>query len=319
MMTILVTGATGFVGKPLVDNLILKVNNVRVLVRKELTCVSEKVEKIIVDDLSSVDDWTEILQSVDVVIHCAARVHIMNDLVADPLIEFRKVNVNATLKLARKAAEVGIKRFIFISSIKVNGEMTEPGQSFKPDERCQPEDPYGLSKYEAEQGLLKIAAKTDMEVVIIRPPLVYGPGVKANFYLMMKWVNKGIPLPLGAINNQRSFLALDNLVDFIIHCIDHPQAANEVFLISDSEDISTKELLKKVAKAFGKKPRLIPVPVKLMTLVAKLIRKSDVADRLLGSLQVDGSKAQNLLGWEPVVTMDEQLKKIADRYNEKTN
>lgn len=318
-MTILVTGATGFVGKPLVDNLILKVNNVRVLVRKELTCVSEKVEKIIVDDLSSVDDWTEILQSVDVVIHCAARVHIMNDLVADPLIEFRKVNVNATLKLARKAAEVGIKRFIFISSIKVNGEMTEPGQSFKPDERCQPEDPYGLSKYEAEQGLLKIAAKTDMEVVIIRPPLVYGPGVKANFYLMMKWVNKGIPLPLGAINNQRSFLALDNLVDFIIHCIDHPQAANEVFLISDSEDISTKELLKKVAKAFGKKPRLIPVPVKLMTLVAKLIRKSDVADRLLGSLQVDGSKAQNLLGWEPVVTMDEQLKKIADRYNEKTN
>jgi nucleoside-diphosphate-sugar epimerase len=248
------------------------------------------------------------------VIHTAARVHIMDDSAADPLTEFRKVNTAGTLNLARQAADAGVKRFIFISSIKVNGEMTLVDQPFKPNDNYIPTDPYGLSKYEAEQGLLTIAKETGMEVVIIRPPLVYGPEVKANFSSMMKWINRGVPLPFGYINNQRSLVALDNLVDFIIHCIDHPKAVNEVFLISDGEDVSTSILLRKVAKAFGKKPKLIPVPVWLMTLAAKLIGKGDVATRLFGSLQVDSSKARELLGWKPVITMDEQLKKTAEAY-----
>ena len=210
-----------------------------------------------------------------------------------------------------------MKRFIFISSIKVNGEMTLVDLPFKPNDNYIPTDPYGLSKYEAEQGLLTIAEETGMEVVIIRPPLIYGPNVKANFASMMKWVNKSIPLPFGAIHNKRSLVALDNLVSFIIHCADYkktPQAANQVFLISDGEDVSTTELLQKVAKAFGKKALLLAVPVSLMTLSAKLLGKGDVANRLFGSLQVDSSEARELLGWEPVITMDEQLNKTADAY-----
>ena len=164
--------------------------------------------------------------------------------------------------------------------------------------------------------MLALAQKTGMEVVIVRPPLVYGPGVRANFASMLKWINKGVPLPFGTVHNQRSLVALDNLVSFIIHCIDHPKAANEAFLISDSEDVSTTELLRKVANAFGKKPMLLPIPVWLMSFVAKLVGKGDVANRLFGSLQVDSSKARDLLGWQPVITMDEQLKKTADAYLE---
>jgi len=251
---------------------------------------------------------------IDVVVHLAARVHIMNDDSSDPLAEFRKVNTDGTLNLARQAAESGVKRFIYLSSIKVNGEITETGQSFVPDDTFVPDDPYGLSKYEAEQGLLALAKETNMEVVIIRPPLVYGPGVKANFHSMMRWIYKGVPLPFGAVYNQRSLVALDNLVSFIIHCIDHPKAANGVFLISDGEDVSTTELLQKVAKAFDKKAILLPVPVSLMKFVSKLLGKADVANRLFGSLQVDSSKARDLLGWKPVITMDGQLKKTAEVY-----
>jgi nucleoside-diphosphate-sugar epimerase len=249
------------------------------------------------------------------VIHTAARVHIMDDSAADPLTEFRKVNTAGTLNLAQQAADAGVKRFIFISSIKVNGEMTLVDQPFKPNDNYISTDPYGLSKYEAEQGLLAIAEETSMEIVIIRPPLVYGPNVKANFASMIKWINKGVPLPFGAIHNQRSLVALDNLVDFIALCADRaksPKAANQVFLISDGEDVSTTTLLQKVARAFGKKPRLIPVPVWLMTFSAKLIGKGDMANRLFGSLQVDSSKARDLLGWQPVVTMDEQLAKMGE-------
>jgi nucleoside-diphosphate-sugar epimerase len=239
--------------------------------------------------------------------------------VANPLEEFRKVNTGATLQLAKQAAESGVKRFIFLSSIKVNGEMTSLGEPFKPDDNFVPVDPYGLSKYEAEQGLLALAKETDMEVVIIRPPLVYGPGVRANFASMMFWMKKGVPLPFGVIHNKRSLVALDNLVSFIIRCIDHPKAANEIFLISDNEDVSTTQLLSKVAKAYGKKACLIPVPVSWMKFAARLIGKADVANRLFSSLQVDSAKARDLLGWKPVVTMDEQLKKIADAAsNEKT-
>ena len=318
-MKVLVTGANGFVGNALVTQLLADNLVVIGVVRSKDSILPDGAGRFLILDILDEIHWNSMLEGVTVVIHTAARVHVMDDSVADPLVEFRKVNVDATLNLARQAADAGVKRFIFISSVKVNGEITQLGQPFQPNDNYIPDDPYGLSKYEAEQGLLALAKETGMEVVIIRPPLVYGPGVRANFASMMKWVNKGVPLPLGTIKNQRSLVALDNLVSFIIHCIDHPQAANEVFLISDGEDVSTTELLQKVAKAFGKQARLVPVPVSWMSFAARLIGKGDMTNRLFGSLQVDSSKARNLLGWKPVTTMDEQLKKTADAYlREKT-
>lgn len=317
---ILVTGATGFVGRRLIERLRQKNHESIAVVRSDSTFVSSTAKTINIGDLLATTNWDIALNDVDSIIHLAARVHVMDDSVADPLTEFRKVNVDATLNLARQAADAGVKRFIFISSIKVNGEITQRGQPFQPNDNYISTDPYGLSKYEAEQGLLAIAEETGMEVVIIRPPLIYGPNVKANFASMIKWTNKGIPLPLGAVKNQRSLIALDNLVSFIIHCLEHPKAANEIFLISDGEDVSTTELLQKVARALGKKPNLIRVPVRLMTFMAKLIGKDDLANRLFGSLQVNSSKACDLLGWKPVITMDQQLKKTVEAYleNEKT-
>jgi nucleoside-diphosphate-sugar epimerase len=307
MSKVLVTGASGFVGSRLCEVVAHDGWSVRRAVRH----FSGRQDEVVAQ-LSNDADWSEALKDIDVVIHLAARVHVMNDDAIDPLTEFRAVNTSATLCLAKQAVESGIKRFIFLSSIKVNGEFAQSGLAFKSDDGFIPTDPYGLSKYEAEQGLLELAEQTDMEVVIIRPPLVYGPGVKANFAALIKRVNRGVPSPFGAIHNKRSLVALDNLVSFIIHCIDHPKAANEVFIISDGEDVSTTELLQRVAKAFGKRCLLIPVPVWLMTLAAKLIGKEDMANRLFSSLQVDNSKACDLLGWKPVITMDEQLKKIAD-------
>ncbi len=306
---VLITGATGFVGSQLCETASQNGWSVQRVLRR-----SGVLDGVVVGDIEPDTDWLQALVDIDVVVHLAARVHIMNDDSSDPLAEFRKVNTDGTLNLARQAAESGVKRFIYLSSIKVNGEITETGQSFVPDDTFVPDDPYGLSKYEAEQGLLALAKETNMEVVIIRPPLVYGPGVKANFHSMMRWIYKGVPLPFGAVYNQRSLVALDNLVSFIIHCIDHPKAANGVFLISDGEDVSTTELLQKVAKAFDKKAVLLPVPVSLMKFVARLLGKADVANRLFGSLQVDSSKARDLLGWKPVITMDGQLKKTAEVY-----
>jgi nucleoside-diphosphate-sugar epimerase len=323
MKKILVTGATGFVGGAVMDELLRLGMPIIAGVRKQTANLADAVQQVVIGDLSVLEETSfalkrSLFKGVDIVVHTAARVHVMNDDAIDPLEAFRKVNRDATLVLARMAAESGVKRFVFLSSIKVNGEMTRPGHSFSHDDASVPTDPYGLSKYEAEQGLLALALETGMEVVIIRPPLVYGPGVKANFASMMKWMGKRIPLPFGAIHNQRSLVALDNLVDFIALCADReisPQAANQVFLISDNEDVSTTQLLRKVAKAQNNQAWLIPVPVGLMAFVAKLIGKEDVANRLFGSLQVDSSKARDLLGWKPVVRMDEQLEKIAKEDN----
>jgi len=313
-LKLLVTGGTGFIGTPLICELLRQNVNVIAYVRHHSTKLPSVVNQVIIDDLPSLANWTGSLAGVDAVIHLAARVHIMNDKSLDPLTEFRKINTVATLNLARQAAKSGIKRFILLSSIKVNGELTKNGIPFRSDVSFIPTDPYGRSKYEAEQGLLAISKETGMEVVIIRSPLVYGVGVKANFASMVKWVHRGIPLPFGAIHNQRSLVALDNLVSFIIHCIAHPKAANEVFLISDGEDVSTTELLQKVAKAFGKKSLLVPVPVSLMKFFAKLLGRADMVDRLFGSLQVDSSKANDLLCWQPIITMDKQLKKMVERF-----
>lgn len=323
MSKVLLTGGTGFVGAALLNHFVANGSEVGALVRNEAAVLPNGVKRVVGDldglgGVQSVGDPSALLrmtlQDCDVAVHAAARAHVMRDEVEKPLAEYRKVNRDATLALARMAADAGVKRFVFVSSVKVNGEVTRPGHSFSPSDEYVPSDPYGLSKYEAEQGLLQIARETSMEVVIIRPPLVYGPNVKGNFASMMNWVKKGIPLPLGAVHNLRSLVALDNLVDFIALCADcerSPKAANEVFLISDGEDVSTSDLLRKVAKAYGVKSRLLPVPVGLMKVAAKLLGKGAVADRLFGNLQVDSSKARDLLGWQPVVTMDEQLAKMA--------
>lgn len=318
-MRVLVTGATGFVGQALLAGLLVKKISVSALVRRENNLLSEEVTKIRGGDLKDAHDWQSVFHNIEAVIHVAGRAHIVHDDVADPLAEFRKVNTTITLELAKQAAAAGVKRFIYISSIKVNGEATSRGMPFRADDTHIPTDQYGLSKYEAEQGLLTIAAETGMEVVIIRPPLVYGPGVRANFASMIRWMQRGIPLPFGAIDNRRSFIALDNLVSFIIHCIDHPKAANEIFLISDGEDVSTTVLLQKMSKALGKKSCLMPVPERWLRSVAKILGREDEAGKVLNSLQVDSSKARDVLGWKPVVTMDEQLHKTAEWYFSEKN
>jgi UDP-glucose 4-epimerase len=256
-------------------------------------------------------DWTVALEGVSAAIHCAARVHVMQETTADPLTEFRRVNVQGTLNLARQAAAAGVRRFVFVRSIKVNGESTQPGAPFKADDAPAPLDAYGVSKMEAEQGLRELAGQTGIEVIIIRPPLVYGPGVKANFAAMMHWLKRGVPLPLGAIHNQRSLVALDNLVALLMTCLTHPAAANQTFMVSDGEDVSTTELLLRMGQAMGKPARLLPVPASWLKLAAALIGKPDVAQRLCGSLQVDISKTRELLGWVPPVSLDEGLRRAA--------
>ena len=320
MKDIFITGANGFIGRFLCKRLLAKGCQVRGAVRcaTQMTMLPSDVERVMVGDIGLQTDWSKALNGIDVVAHLAARVHVMRESIADPLVEFREVNTAGTLNLARQAVASGVRRFVFISSIKVNGEGTGKRKAvFTERDLPCPKDPYALSKWEAEQGLLKIAEETGLEVVIIRPPLVYGPGVKANFRSLIKWVRKGVPLPLGAVHNKRSFVALDNLVSFIIYCFDHPKAANEVFLISDGKDVSTTELLQKIALAFGKRSFLLPVPVGWMTFVANMLGKRDVADRLFGSLQVDSSKARDLLGWKPVVSMNEGLNPQIRQKNKK--
>ncbi|MCW8995623.1 MAG: SDR family oxidoreductase, partial [Psychromonas sp.] len=265
--------------------------------------------------LDAKGDFSSFVRNTDILIHCAARVHIMNDSSSNPLQAFREVNTYGTLNLAQQAADAGVKRFIFISSIKVNGESTKLGFPFKPDDHFVPTDPYALSKYEAEVGLRKIAAATGMEVVIIRPPLVYGPGVKANFASMMKWASKGLPLPLGGIkDNKRSLVSVNNLVDLIITCIDHPNAANQTFLVSDDDDLSTSQLLTNMATALGAANRLLSIPSSWLTLAAKLIGKPAISQRLCGSLQVDISKTKELLNWQPPYSTAECMEKTADAF-----
>ena len=270
------------------------------------------MQTVLVSDLSVDTDWSLALLGVSQVVHAAARVHVMQDAALDALTEYRRVNVQGTLNLARQAAATGVKRFIFLSSVKVNGEATQPGQFFTADDAPSPQDPYGISKMEAVEGLREIAARTGMEVVIIRPPLVYGPGVKANFQAMTRWLVRGAPLPFAAItHNRRSLVALDNLVDLIVTCIHHPAAANQTFLVSDGEDLSTTDLLRRMGHALGKPARLLPVPPALLKLEATLLGKPEMAQRLCGSLQVDISKTRQLLGWSPPVSVDEGLRRAA--------
>jgi len=308
-----VTGANGFVGKPLCVELLRQGQTVRAVTRSA-NSQAENIDAVSVCTIDGETDWAFALPDVNVVIHLAARVHVMKDTAIDALAECRRINVEGTLNLARQAVKSGVKRFIFISSIKVNGESTLLGQPYTAEDEPAPVDPYGISKREAEEALRQLAGETGLEVVIIRPPLIYGPGVKANFRSMMHWLDKGIPLPLGAIHNQRSLVALDNLIDLIVTCIHHPAAANQIFLAGDGEDLSTTGLLQRMAAALNKKVRLIPVPEPLLILGAKLLGKQAIAQRLCGSLQVDISKAHDLLDWKPPVSVDEALHKTAQYY-----
>jgi nucleoside-diphosphate-sugar epimerase len=252
-----------------------------------------------VGEIGPSTDWSDALFGINSVIHTAARVHVVNDSSSNPLEEFRKVNVEGTLNLARQSARAGVKKFIFLSSVKVNGEFTQKGQRFTESDAPRPEDPYGISKHEAEEGLRLIAKNTAMKVIIIRPVLVYGPGVKGNLLSLISLQKLGIPLPLGAIQNSRSFVSLYNLINFIEVCLSHPAAENQTFLVSDGEDISVTQLLKITASIMNIKSRLIPVPVNLIWFVARLLGRKNIAIRLCGNLQVDISKARGLLGWNP--------------------
>lgn len=312
-MNCLVTGANGFVGHAILKKL-TKIEGYKSFGAVRMVALNQATswpKNFNIGNLEEGGDWSEALNGQQVVIHTAARTHIMDDAVVDPLMEYRKVNVEGTLHLAKQAASAGVRRFIFLSSIKVNGESTVTGSSFKYTDRAMPEDPYGVSKAEAEDGLWQISKDTGMEIVIIRPPLVYGPGVKANFASMMRLASKNFPLPLGAVYNRRSMVALDNLISLIVTCIDHPQAANQLFLVSDDRDVSTTELLRMMTHAFGKKARLIPIPMSWIQSGATLLGKKAVADRLCGSLQVDITHTKETLGWKPPVTIEQQLAKIA--------
>jgi nucleoside-diphosphate-sugar epimerase len=309
-MRVLMTGATGFVGTALMQALSGNGSYKTIAaLRRSVENLPPGVQAAHVGDFTGDTDWTAALEGVAVIIHAAARAHIMRDTASDPLAEFRRINVDATLNFARQAAAAGVTRFIFLSSVKVNGEQTFSGRSFTEQDPPAPQDPYGISKHEAEVGLRQLSTETGMEVVIVRPPLVYGSSVKGNFRSMMRWINKVIPLPLGAIHNQRSLIALDNLVDFIVTCIDHPAAANQTFLVADGEDLSTTDLLRRVGKAMGKPARLIPVPMSVIKLGARLMGKQAMAQRLCGNLQVDISRAREVLGWNPPVSVDEGLRR----------
>ncbi|WP_413460162.1 UDP-glucose 4-epimerase family protein [Herbaspirillum huttiense] len=311
MNNILITGADGFIGKTIIERLVAQHNgNVRAAVRQPSQALSEIVEVCEGMDLAKNPDWAPALQNIDTVIHCAARVHVMHDRSTDPLSDFRKANTEGTLSLARQARAAGVKRFIFLSSLGVHGESTS-GIPFKADDTPRPHSPYTQSKLEAEKGLTELTRDGQMSLVTIRPPLVYGPNAPGNFGMLMRAVKLRLPLPFGSVENKRSFVFLENLVDMIICCIDHPNAANQTFLVSDDEDLSTTQLLKKIGATLGKPSLLLPIPTVILHAAAKCFGKEKVAQQLLGSLQVDIEKTKTLLNWKPPVGVDDALRKTA--------
>lgn len=313
-MKVLLTGANGFVGKALGRRLLACGWQVKGAVRNANAAgeLPAGVEPVVVGNIDGNTDWYHALQDVDRVIHLAARVHVMHEERPDPLAEFRRVNLDGTVKLATSAAQAGVKRLVYVSSIKVNGEATS-GRAFSEMDAAAPQDPYGVSKWEAEQALWEISRQTPMEAVVVRPPLVYGPGVGGNFALLLKAVEKGIPLPFANVKNSRSLIYVENLADALIACAKHPDAAGETFLLSDGYDLSTPELLRELAGLLGKKSRLFPCPVSLLQLAGVLSGKSAQIERLLGSLQVDSSKIRRCLGWSPPYSAHQGLQQTLSR------
>ncbi|MGC3983230.1 MAG: SDR family oxidoreductase [Pseudorhodoferax sp.] len=303
---VLLTGGNGFVGRAVAVALGQRGIAHRLALRTPAVAPAIGVAPI-----SAEADWSNAVRGVQAVLHLAARAHLLRDPATDPLSAYRTVNTAGTLRLAEQAAAAGVRRFVFVSTAKVHGEATAPGALLSEAEVPAPQDPYALSKWEAEQGLAAIAAHTDMEVVVVRPPLVYGPGVKANFAALMRAVSQGWPLPLAAIDNRRSLVGLDNLVDFLLLCLEHPAAANQTFLVSDGEDLSTPELLHRLSMAMGRPARLWPVPPAVLKAGAALLGRRAAAERLCGNLQVDIAKARALLNWSPPVSVDEGLRRAA--------
>lgn len=316
MSKILLTGATGFVGNRLLSMLEDRGHQCRAAVRRPSSTVDVRSESVVVGEIDAQTGWHEAVKDMDVVVHLAARVHVMHDQSDNPLVAFRKINLEGTCSLAEAAVKAGAKRFVYISTIKVNGEATN-GKPFTPQDTPSPADPYAIAKWEAEKALQEISQKTGLEVVVIRPPLVYGPGVKANFLNLIKLVRKRIPLPLAGIKNKRTLVALDNLANLILTCCEHPAAADHVFLAGDDESVSTAELITKIAKSFGQRSPVFYFPPTLMAWAASLLGKQAVWHRLSGSLEVDNSDAKKIMAWQPVTSMDEELKRIAVDMNGK--
>lgn len=314
MSNILLTGATGFVGQRLLSMLKENGHHCRAAVRRPSSTVDVFAESVVVGDIDAHTDWGKAVAGMDVVVHLAARVHIMHDQADNPLVEFRKINLDGTRSLAQAAARAGVKRLVYISSIKVNGEASK-GRPFTPQDTPSPSDPYAIAKWEAEQALQEISRQTGLEVVIVRPTLVYGPGVKANFFNLIKLVRKRIPLPLAGINNRRTLVSLDNLANLLMTCCEHPAAAGHVFLAGDDETVSTAELIARIARAFGQRPPLFYFPPGLLAWAARLLGRQAVWLRLSGSLEVDNSDAKSVMGWQPVSSMDEELERIANAPN----
>jgi nucleoside-diphosphate-sugar epimerase len=309
-LRVVVTGGRGFIGRSLVSALQAKNLDVLSVVRANSASQEHKPFEACIDRLDGSTNWLMVLEGADVVVHLAARAHIMQDEALDPLAAYRSTNTQGTLNLAFQAAQMGVRRFVFVSTLKVNGEQSVQGQPFRFDDVPNPQDPYGQSKYEAELGLRKIASDTGMEVVIVRPPLVYGAGVKGNFASLFRWVTKERPLPLaGVVGNKRSLVGLDNLIDLLATCVSHVSAANQTFLVSDGEDLSTAELLSRLGCAMGKRARLLYVPPSWLSFLASLLGKGAVAQRLLGNLQVDITHTCETLGWRPPVSVDEGLRR----------
>lgn len=316
-MTVLVTGASGFVGRALVTHL---ARNAERMVRAATRGAPEpssmsRVEMVRAPDLGGDAEWRSALEDCTAVVHAAARVHVMHDDASDPLAAFRRVNVAGTRRLAEQAAAAGVRRFVFISSVKVNGERTAPGMPFTNQSPAAPCDPYGVSKWEAECALHEVSARTGMEVAIVRPVLVYGPGVGANFRRLLQALHAGVPLPLRSVHNRRSLVALDNLTSLVDRLLTHPAATGHTFLVSDDDDLSTPELLRRAARALGTTARLVPCPVGVLRAAASIAGQADVADRLLGSLQADISDTTSRLDWVPPVTVDAALAETARAFH----
>lgn len=316
-MKYLITGANGFLGSAIVDRLQLEDDaELYLAVRRFDHEVLEGVSVHSGLDLQDLGSWDVALFDVDVVIHAAARVHVMADAAIDPLQEYYLLNTLATLELAKKSVAAGVKRFIYLSTIKVNGDETVGGRKFTPEDIPNPSDDYAKSKHEAEEGLMLISKESKMEIVIVRPVLVYGPGVKGNFLSLINFIYKEIPIPFGLIRNSRSIINVDNLVDFILKCSHHPAAVNQIFLVSDGEDLSTPQLINRISSAMGIKSRLIKIPLWILATSLILIRKGGYSKRLFNSLQVDISKSRQLLSWNPPVTIDESLAKTIKEYKQ---
>ena len=313
VIKILLTGASGFVGKAVLDKALQRGLNVRSVYRT-LDSTRGLVDVVQISTLHGLTEWRHALLGVDVVIHAAGCINVVRENSINLLTEYRRVNVDGTVNLALQAAAAGVKRFVFISSIKVNGETSPVGCPFTASDVPSPSDSYGISKSEAETGLKDVAQQTGMEVTIIRPPLIYGPGVKGNFAALIELVRRGIPLPLADVtDNRRSMVALDNLVDLILLCVDHPQAANQIFLVSDGYDLSTSDLLKKIGYAMGRQVRLFWISYRVINFMAIIFGKKTFSQRLLGTLQVDIQKTTELLDWKPQVSVDDGLRRAVGK------